>query len=65
MFRFEMSRAGSVTEKQRATERKVETKRGEVGGGLKRVDERDFHVFSPLSSSCRLLEEDKKQYKLQ
>lgn len=59
MFRFEMSRAGSVTEKQRARERKVETKQGR-GGGLQRVDERDIHVFFPLSPSCRLLEQDKR-----
>ena len=54
MFRFEMSRAGSVTERERDTER--ERKRGgrgrwkqsRTGGGLQRVDERDISVYGSL-----------------
>lgn len=46
MFRFEMSQAGSVTEKEREGE-KVERGRNKAGQGvgLQKVVERDFQIF--------------------
>lgn len=54
MFRFEMSRAGSVTEKER--ERGEGRKQSRTGGASSKSGQRRFHIFS-LSSGYRSREE--------